>query len=175
METKLDEIDEGKTNYISMLHEFYDDLENTLSKAKAEMHGQKIQLQEDITDIKCDKCGRNMVVKVGRFGKFLACPGYPECKTTKPLIEETNAICPVCGGNVIGKKSKRGYQFYGCSNYPECNFMTWDKPTGENCPKCGKSLFKGKGGIITCSNEACDYTFKAARKNAKKTQEENDD
>ena len=175
METKLDEIDEGKTNYVEMLHEFYDDLENTLSKAKTEMQGQKIQLQEDITDIKCDKCGRNMVVKVGRFGKFLACPGYPECKTTKPLIEETNATCPVCGGNVIGKKSKRGYQFYGCSNYPECNFMTWDKPTGENCPKCGKSLFKGKGGMISCSNEACDYTCKAARKNAKKTQDENDD
>ncbi len=175
METKLDEIDEGKTNYVAMLHEFYDDLENTLSKAKTEMQGQKIQLQEDITDIKCDKCGRNMVVKVGRFGKFLACPGYPECKTTKPLIEETNATCPVCGGNVIGKKSKRGYQFYGCSNYPECNFMTWDKPTGENCPKCGKSLFKGKGGMVTCSNESCDYTFKATRKNAKKTQEENDD
>ena len=175
METKLDEIDEGKTNYVAMLHEFYDDLENTLSKAKTEMQGQKIQLQEDITDIKCDKCGRNMVVKVGRFGKFLACPGYPECKTTKPLIEETNATCPVCGGNVIGKKSKRGYQFYGCSNYPECNFMTWDKPTGESCPKCGKSLFKGKGGMISCSNEACDYTCKATRKNAKKTQEENDD
>ena len=175
METKLDEIDEGKTNYVAMLHEFYDDLENTLAKAKTEMQGQKIQLQEDITDIKCDKCGRNMVVKVGRFGKFLACPGYPECKTTKPLIEETNATCPVCGGNVIGKKSKRGYQFYGCSNYPECNFMTWDKPTGDNCPKCGKSLFKGKGGMISCSNEACDYTCKATRKNAKKTQEENDD
>ncbi len=175
METKLDEIDEGKTNYIAMLHEFYDDLENTLAKAKTEMQGQKIQLQEDITDIKCEKCGKNMVVKVGRFGKFLACPGYPECKTTKPLIEETNATCPLCGGNVIGKKSKRGYQFYGCSNYPTCNFMTWDKPTGENCPKCGKALFKGKGGMVTCSNEACDYTFKAARKNAKKTQDENND
>lgn len=175
METKLDEIDEGKTDYITMLHEFYDDLESTLSKAKTEMQGQKIQLQEDITDIKCEKCGRNMVIKVGRFGKFLACPGYPECKTTKPLIEETNATCPLCGGNVIGKKSKRGFQFYGCSNYPQCNFMTWDKPTGENCPKCGKSLFKGKGGIITCSNESCDYSFKAARKNTKKTQEEKDD
>ena len=171
METKLDEIDEGKTNYVAMLHEFYDDLENTLSKAKTEMQGQKIQLQEDITDVKCDKCGKNMVIKVGRYGKFLACPGYPECKTTKPLIEETNAICPVCGGNVIGKKSKRGYQFYGCSNYPQCNFMTWDKPTGENCPKCGKALFKGKGGMITCSNDACDYTCKATRKNAKKNTE----
>ena len=172
METKLDEIDEGKCNYIEMLHEFYDDLEGTLAKAKADMQGKKIQLQEDITDIKCENCGRNMVVKTGRFGKFLACPGYPECKTTKPLIEETNAICPECGGNVIGKKSKRGYQFYGCSNYPECNFMTWDKPTGENCPKCGKSLFKGKGGLVTCPDSNCGYSFKAPRKNARKTQDD---
>ncbi len=175
MEAKLDEIDNGECNYVEMLREFYDDLEETLSKAKDEMQGQKIQLQEDITDIKCEKCGRNMVVKSGRFGKFLACPGYPECKTTKPLVEETTATCPRCGGNVIGKKSKKGYQFFGCSNYPECNFMTWDKPTGENCPKCGKSLFKGKGGVITCSNEECGYSFKAPRKNAKKSQDDSDE
>ena len=172
METKLDEIDSGECNYIEMLHEFYDELEGTLAKAKSEMQGQKIQLQEDITDVKCEKCGRNMVVKTGRFGKFLACPGYPECKTTKPLVEETNAVCPECGGKVIGKKSRRGYQFYGCDNYPTCNFMTWDKPTGESCPKCGKSLFKGKGGLVTCPDEKCGYSFKAPRKNAKKTQED---
>ncbi len=172
MESKLDEIDSGSINYIQMLHEFYNELEASLSKAKAEMQGQKIQLQEDITDVKCDKCGRNMVVKTGRFGKFLACPGYPECKTTKPLVEETNAVCPECGGKVIGKKSKRGYQFYGCDNYPQCNFMTWDKPTGENCPKCGKSLFKGKGGLVSCLDEKCGYSFKAPRKNAKKTDDE---
>ncbi len=172
MESRLDEIDSGSINYIEMLHEFYNELEASLSKAKTEMQGQKIQLQEDITDIKCDKCGRNMVVKSGRFGKFLACPGYPECKTTKPLVEETNAVCPECGGKVIGKKSKRGYQFYGCDNYPQCNFMTWDKPTGESCPKCGKSLFKGKGGLITCPDEKCGYSFKAPRKNAKKTDDE---
>ena len=175
METKLDEIDNGECNYIEMLHEFYDELENTLSKAKTDMQGQKIQLQEDITDIKCDKCGRNMIVKTGRVGKFLACPGYPECKTTKPLVEETNATCPVCGGKVIGKKSKRGYQFYGCDNYPTCNFMTWDKPTGENCPKCGKSLFKGKGGLITCPDTSCGYSFKAPRKNAKKAQDDDNE
>ena len=104
MEAKLDEIDNGECNYVEMLREFYDDLEATLAKAKDEMQGQKIQLQEDITDIKCEKCGRNMVVKSGRFGKFLACPGYPECKTTKPLVEETIATCPICGGTVIGKK-----------------------------------------------------------------------
>ena len=172
MESKLDEIDNGSINYIQMLHEFYNELEASLSKAKTEMQGQKIQLQEDITDIKCEKCGRNMVVKTGRFGKFLACPGYPECKTTMPLVEETNATCPDCGAKVIGKKSKRGYQFYGCSNYPNCNFMTWYKPTGENCPKCGKSLFKGKGGLITCPDTDCGYSFKAPRKNAKKTQDD---
>ena len=172
MESKLDEIDSGECNYIEMLHEFYDELEGTLAKAKTEMQGQKIQLQEDITDVKCEKCGRNMVVKTGRFGKFLACPGYPECKTTKPLVEETSAVCPECGGKVIGKKSRRGYQFYGCDNYPTCNFMTWDKPTGESCPKCGKSLFKGKGGLVTCPDEKCGYSFKAPRKNAKKTQDE---
>ncbi len=175
MEAKLDEIDNGECNYVEMLREFYDDLEATLAKAKDEMQGQKIQLQEDITDIKCEKCGRNMVVKSGRFGKFLACPGYPECKTTKPLVEETTATCPICGGTVIGKKSKRGYQFYGCNNYPECNFMTWDKPTGENCPKCGKSLFKGKGGVINCSNTDCGYSYKAPRKNSKKSQENDDE
>ena len=169
MESKLDEIDNGSINYIQMLHEFYNELEASLSKAKTEMQGQKIQLKEDITDIKCEKCGRNMVVKTGRFGKFLACPGYPECKTTMPLVEETNATCPECGGKVIGKKSRRGYQFYGCDNYPNCNFMTWDKPTGENCPNCGKSLFKGKGGLITCPDAKCGYSVKAPRKNARKT------
>ncbi len=174
MEDKLDEIDNGECNYVEMLREFYDDLEATLSKAKEEMQGQKIQLQEDITDIKCENCGKNMVIKSGRFGKFLACPGYPECKTTKPLVEETKATCPRCGGQVIGKKSKRGYQFYGCSNYPECNFMTWDKPTDDICPKCGKSLFKGKGGIINCSNENCDYSYKAPRKTKKSQENEND-
>ena len=172
METRLDEIDAGEVDYVEVIRDFYDDLEAALAKAKTDMHGQKIQLQEDITDGKCDKCGRNMVIKVGRFGKFLACPGYPECKTTKPLVEETQATCPVCGGKVIGKKSKKGFPFYGCTNYPECNFMTWDKPTGENCPKCGKSLFKGKGGMINCSNEECGYSYKPARKNAKKVQEE---
>lgn len=172
MESKLDDIDNGKCNYVEMLGEFYDEFEETLSKAKEEMKGQKIQLQEDITDIKCEKCGRNMIIKTGKFGKFLACPGYPECKFTKPFVEETSAKCPVCGGNVISRKSKRGFAFFGCSNYPDCNFMTWDKPTDVKCPQCGKSLFKGKGGMLNCLDEKCGYSVKAPRKNAKKTQED---
>ena len=170
MEAQLDDVESGKTDYIQMLHEFYGDFERTLAKAKVDMQGQKIKLKEDETDIKCDKCGRNMVIKSGRFGKFLACPGYPECKNTKPLVVETKATCPVCGGKVIEKKTKKGYVFYGCGNYPECNFMTWDKPTDETCPQCGKYLFKKKGGILSCLNEGCGFEKKAERK--RKTKEE---
>ncbi|NMP36700.1 MAG: type I DNA topoisomerase [Clostridiales bacterium] len=172
METNLDEIGNGQTDYVAVLHGFYDEFEAGLVKARAEMSGVKIQLEEDITDVICEKCGKNMVIKSGRFGKFLACPGYPDCKNTKPLVEETNALCPRCSGKVIGKKSKKGYVFYGCGNYPNCNFMTWDKPTGENCPKCGKSLFKGRGGIISCLNEGCDYQIKAPRKKKSSSEEQ---
>lgn len=164
MENKLDDVENGATDYIKMLHEFYDDFSTNLSKVKDEMQGVKIKLKEDETDIPCDKCGRNMVVKSGRFGKFLACPGYPECKNTKPLVLETKATCPVCGGKVIEKKSKRGYAFYGCGNYPDCNFMTWDKPTDDICPQCGKSLFKRKGGLLVCLNEGCGFEKKVERK-----------
>ncbi len=164
METSLDKVGEGEEDYIRMLHGFYDDFDKNLQKVKAEMDGVKIQLKEDETDIPCEKCGRMMIIKTGRFGKFLACPGYPECKTTKPYVIETGATCPVCGGKVISKKSKRGYTFFGCDSWPECNFMTWDKPTSEKCPNCGKSLFKGKGGILSCLDEKCGYKAKETRK-----------
>ena len=170
MESQLDMVESGETDYIKMLHEFYDEFIATVDKAKVEMQGQKIKLKEDETDEICDKCGRNMVIKSGRFGKFLACPGYPECKNTKPLVVETKATCPVCGGKVIEKKSKRGFSFFGCGNYPECNFMTWDKPTDDLCPQCGKSLFKRKGGIVACLNEGCGFEKKAERK--RKTKDE---
>lgn len=164
MESSLDKVGEGQEDYIKMLHEFYDDFDTTLQKVKEEMKDVKIKLAEDQTDIPCEKCGRMMVVKVGRYGKFLACPGYPECKNTKPLVQETGALCPRCGGKVIMKKSKRGYPFYGCSNYPDCTFMTWDQPTTETCPKCSKSLFKRRGGLIVCLNEGCGYERKVERK-----------
>lgn len=172
MESDLDKVEHGEVDYIAMLHSFYDGFDETLKKAKESMEGVKIKLKEDETDIPCEKCGRMMVVKTGRFGKFLACPGYPECKNTKPLVIETTATCPKCGGKVIQKKSKRGYTFFGCGNYPDCNFMTWDKPTDELCPQCGKSLFKRKGGVLVCLNEACGFEKKAERKkSAKKTEE----
>ena len=115
-----------------------------------------------------------MVIKVGRFGKFLACPGYPECKSTKPYVEHTEGKCPVCGGEVIGKKSRKGHTFFGCGNYPDCTFMTWDAPIAEACPECGKSLFKGRGSVIRCLAEGCGYERKASR-SKKSSGTENDD
>ncbi len=172
MESDLDKVENGDVDYVAMLHTFYDGFEKSLEKAKTDMNGVKIQLKEDVTDIPCEKCGRMMVVKVGRFGKFLACPGYPECKNTKPFVVETKAKCPVCGGKVIEKKSKKGYTFFGCGSYPDCNFMTWDKPTDEICPQCGKSLFKGKGGVLRCLDEKCGFEKKAERKKKSKKEEE---
>ncbi|NCC86554.1 MAG: type I DNA topoisomerase [Clostridia bacterium] len=171
METSLDEVSEGDGEYIAILHEFYDDLEATLKKAKTEMEGIKIELEEDKTDIPCDKCGKLMVIKTGRFGKFLACPGYPDCKNTKPLIQETGALCPKCGGNIIQRKSKKGYVFYGCDGYPNCDFITWDQPTKELCPQCQKNLFKRKGGLV-CLAEGCGYEVKAPSKKKKGEKDE---
>ena len=165
MEDDLDKIDSGDKDYIDMIRLYYNDFEEPLEKAKKDMQGVKIKLKEEETDVICDKCGKNMVIKVGRFGKFLACPGYPECKNTKPLVFKTNAKCPECGGDVIEKKTRKGTSFYGCSNYPKCNFMTWDLPTDEVCDKCGKSLFRKKGGVLYCPDtEGCGFTKQARKK-----------
>lgn len=165
MEEDLDKIDSGDEDYVEMIRLYYNDFEAPLEQAKKDMQGVKIKLKEEETDEICEKCGRNMVIKVGRFGKFLACPGYPECKNTKPLVYKTKAKCPECGGEVIEKKTKRGTSFYGCSNYPECNFMTWDLPSDEVCPKCGKSLFRKKGNVLYCPDtEGCGFTKPVPRK-----------
>ena len=164
METTLDKVGSGESDYIGMLDEFYNDLEKNLEKAKAEMKNVKIQLEEDTTDIPCDKCGRMMVIKTGRYGRFLACPGYPECKNAKPLIVNTGARCPECGGEIIERKSKKGHVFYGCGSWPKCNFMSWDPPAGENCPECGKALFKKKTGKLVCMKKDCGYEKAAPRR-----------
>ena len=164
METTLDKVGSGESDYIGMLEEFYNDLEKNLEKAKAEMKNVKIQLEEDTTDIPCDKCGRMMVIKTGRYGRFLACPGYPECKNAKPLIVNTGARCPECGGEIIERKSKKGHVFYGCGNWPKCNFMSWDAPAGEDCPECGKPLFKKKTGKLVCMAKDCGYEKAASRR-----------
>ena len=164
MESSLDDVGAGKAEYVQILHTFYDDFEKTLAKAKDDMKDVKITLAEDVTDVPCEKCGRMMVIKTGRFGRFLACPGYPECRNAKPIVTETGATCPKCGKKVIEKKSRRGFVFYGCEGWPDCDFSTWDKPTGEHCPQCGKSLFKKKGGVLACLGEGCGYEKKAPRK-----------
>ncbi|MCC8022422.1 MAG: topoisomerase DNA-binding C4 zinc finger domain-containing protein, partial [Clostridiales bacterium] len=171
MESDLDKIDEGTEDYIDMIRLYYEDFEAPLEKAKEEMQGVKIHLKEEETDEVCEKCGKNMIIKVGRYGKFLACPGYPECKNTRPLIFKTEGKCPRCGGVVIEKKSKKGHVFYGCSNYPDCKFMTWDVPTAEICPQCGKSLFKKSRGVLACLDEDCGFSKQAEKK---KSQEESD-
>ncbi|MBO4893871.1 MAG: type I DNA topoisomerase [Clostridia bacterium] len=164
MEANLDEIGAGESDYVEMLDTFYNDLEKSLEKARIDMKDVKIRLQEDLTDIPCDKCGTLMVIKTGRFGKFLACPNYPACKNTKPLVVNMGAKCPECGGDIIQRRSKKGHTFYGCANWPKCNFMSWDEPAGENCPNCGKALFKKKNGKTVCVTEGCGYSKKTGKK-----------
>ncbi len=159
VEKELDEVQSGKADWVQTLDEFYTDFEKTLKTAKAEMEGVKIQLKEDETDIICEKCGRRMVIKTGRYGRFIACPGYPECKNIKKLVEENGADCPKCGGRVVIKKTKKGRVFYGCSNYPNCDFVSWDEPTLEKCPRCGKTLLrkKGKKPKLYCVTPDCGF------------------
>lgn len=160
MEENLDEVENGKEKWVNLLDDFYDDFEKTLKKAKTDMDGVKIQLKEDETDIVCDKCGRKMVVKVGRYGKFIACPGYPECKNIIKYVEKTGVHCPKCNGDVIIKHKKSKRIFYGCSNYPQCDFVSWNEPSDEKCPQCGEILYKKKGKkpVLFCAAEGCGYT-----------------
>ncbi len=160
MEDDLDVVEHGEKEWVELLDSFYVDFEKTLKKAKTDMEGIKIQLKEDETDIVCEQCGRKMVVKVGRYGKFIACPGYPECKNIKKYVEKVGVQCPECNGDVIVRKTKKGKIFYGCSNYPDCNYMSWYEPVNEKCPQCGKILYKKKGKkqVIFCSAEGCGYT-----------------
>ncbi|MET3616554.1 DNA topoisomerase-1 [Peptoniphilus olsenii] len=159
MEDELDLIAEGKKYWKELIRNFYSGLEDDLEKAYKNI--EKIQIEDPVTDIKCDKCGRNMVIKMGRYGKFLACPGFPECKNTKPLVEKIGVKCPKCfDGEIVIKRSKKGRIFYGCDNFPKCDFVSWNKPIDEKCPKCGSILTETKSGkkqIIKCSNSTCDY------------------
>lgn len=162
MEQDLDKVEGGEEQWVDLLDNFYGDFDKTLKKAKTDMEGVKIQLKEDETDIICENCGRKMVVKVGRYGKFIACPGYPECKNIKKFVQEIGVNCPKCDGKVIVRKTKKGKPFYGCSNYPNCDFVSWTEPTNEKCPNCGEILFKKKGKkpVLYCAKEGCGYVKK---------------
>ena len=171
MEKELDSIEDGELGWVDMISGFYGGFSKTLEAAEKATDGVKIKVPEEETDVICENCGRKMVIKSGRFGKFLACPGYPECKNTKPITVETKGFCPKCGGKMLLKKSSKGNKYYGCEN-KECKFMTWDEPTAQTCPNCGKTLFKARGGVYKCLDEACGYEHKAERRTKKKTEDQ---
>lgn len=159
LEEKLDEIAEGNLPWVKVVESFYKDFDLFLKKAEEEI--KEIEIQDEISDVICEKCGRNMVIKHGRFGKFLACPGYPECKNTKAIVDELNVKCPKCDGNLVKRRSKRGRVFYGCSNYPNCDFVLWDEPVEEKCPQCGGIMVVKKSKkekTVKCINKECEYT-----------------
>ena len=151
MEERLDEVETGKVDWKSLLGDFYGDFEQELQKAEADLDGERIKVPDEVSDVICPKCGRNLVYKSGRFGRFLACPGWPECDHTQPIVIEMPGKCPKCGGKILKKTSKRGYAYYGCENNSNkdearrCDFMTWDVPVKDNCPECGHTLFKKSG------------------------------
>ncbi|EOU1984621.1 type I DNA topoisomerase [Clostridium perfringens] len=159
MEVKLDNVEAGKESWTHIVDEFFTPLKEDIEKAEKEIS--KVIIEDKVSDVPCDKCGRLMVIKHGRFGDFLACPGYPECQNTKPIVEEVDANCSLCGGKILVKRSKKGNRFYGCSNYPECNFVSWYEPTNEKCPECGsymvKRYSKSKGEYLQCSDKECKY------------------
>ena len=158
MESRLDQVEEGKQNWVNLLSDFYKDFETELKDAETALEGVRLKVPEEETDEVCELCGRKMVIKTGRFGKFLACPGFPECKFTKPLVERMPGRCPKCGSGLLKRRSKRGFAYYACEQGAQCGFMTWDVPTAEDCPVCGQTLFKrsGKGRMKPfCVNPNC--------------------
>jgi len=160
MEDDLDHIEEGKAEWVKVLDDFYQRFSKRLEVA--EKHMQEVEIKDEVSDVICEKCGSQMVYKIGRYGKFLACSAFPECRNTMPIVKEIGVKCPKCEtGEIVERKSKKNRLFYGCNNYPDCDFISWDKPLPRTCPKCGKMLVekkgkgKNKGPVVHCSE--CDY------------------
>ena len=154
MEGLLDGVAEGKVSWKTIIENFYPDLEEAVEKAQEEL--KEVKIEDEVTDVICDQCGRNMVIKYGPHGKFLACPGFPECRNTKPYLEKIGVKCPLCGKEVVLRKTKKGRKYYGCENNPECEFMSWQKPSGKSCPRCGSYMVE-KGNKLRCSNDQCGF------------------
>lgn len=166
MESDLDSIEEGKKDWVEVLKEFYTGFDQMLHRAEEELGDLRIKVPDEESDVVCELCGRKMVYKLGKYGKFLACPGFPECRNTKAITIPTGVPCPKCGGMILERKSKTGKKYFGCEHNPDCDYMTWDQPLAEKCPKCGSMLLqrnKWKRDIY-CSNEQCDYTREAPKK-----------
>jgi len=159
MEDLLDEVEEGKQDWKAVLTNFYQGFHQEMLDAEKALEGTRLKVPEEVSQEVCELCGKNMVIRMGRFGKFLACPGFPECTNTKPIVEKMPGRCPKCGGTILKRKSKKGYAYYGCEQGAKCGFMTWDVPTAEDCPVCGQTMFKkaGKGrNKPFCTNEQCE-------------------
>ena len=154
MEGLLDMIAEGKVEWKSVISNFYPDLKEAVEKAEKEL--ETVKIEDEVTDVVCEECGRNMVIKYGPHGKFLACPGFPECRNTKPYLEKIGVACPKCGKDIVLRKTKKGRRYYGCEDNPECDFMSWQKPSEEKCPKCGSYMVE-KGNKLVCGNEQCGF------------------
>ena len=154
MEGLLDMIAEGKVEWKSVISNFYPDLNEAVEKAEKEL--ETVKIEDEVTDVVCEECGRNMVIKYGPHGKFLACPGFPECRNTKPYLEKIGVACPKCGKDIVLRKTKKGRRYYGCEDNPECDFMSWQKPSEEKCPKCGSYMVE-KGNKLVCGNEQCGF------------------
>lgn len=167
MEKKLDDVEDGNENWTKIVEEFFSPLKIAIEKAEKEIS--KVVIEDRVSDVKCEKCGRMMVIKRGRFGEFLACPGYPECKNAKPIVEELDVPCPECGKSIVAKKSKKGKKFFGCVGYPECKFVSWYEPVKEKCPNCNSYMVskysKSKGQYIQCSNSECNYIEQVKKEN----------
>ena len=156
MEKNLDKVESGNADWRETIDAFYKGFAEALEKAEKDMEGKKVKVPDEESDEICEKCGRKMVVKTGRYGKFLACPGFPECTNTKRLVKDTGGKCPKCGGRMLLRKSAKGRVYYGCENYPNCDFMTWDEPVAQTCDKCGATLFK-KGSRLYCAKDGCGF------------------
>ena len=154
MESLLDGVEEGKVNWKTIIENFYPDIEEAVEKAQKELA--EVKIEDEVTDVVCEQCGRNMVIKYGPHGRFLACPGFPECRNTKPYLEKVGVACPICGKDVVLRKTKKGRKYYGCEDNPECEFMSWQKPSNQKCPRCGSYMVE-KGNKLCCSNEQCGF------------------
>ncbi|MBO4394840.1 MAG: type I DNA topoisomerase, partial [Eubacterium sp.] len=155
MEALLDGIADGNVEWKTVIRNFYPDLKEAVDRAEEAL--EKVEIHDEVTDIQCENCGRNMVIKYGPHGRFLACPGFPECKNTKPYFEKIGVKCPKCGGEIVIRRTKKGRPYYGCENNPDCEVMTWQRPSGKICPKCGNMLLH-KGNKLSCADETCGYT-----------------
>jgi DNA topoisomerase-1 len=157
MEGLLDRVEDGSVKWKTVIRNFYPDLNDAVETAEKQL--EEIKIEDEVTDVICDLCGRNMVIKYGPHGRFLACPGFPDCRNTKPYLEKIGVACPKCGKEVVLKKTKKGRKYYGCEDNPECDFMTWQRPSEQKCPDCGGYMLE-KGNKLVCADTQCGYVTK---------------